>query len=323
MPAISCDSKTGKIYVSWFDSREDPANNLLTKIYASVSTDGGQTFTANAPVSNALFNPNNMAVGQPGGERYIGDYHGISAIGNTSYVVWMDGRNNNLGSYTGYYPDFAMTTNSSSANLGNNDSTKVVVKVPSVNGPFTERVRFSAAIDTAPTSGNISFAFQNGKDSISSYPDSVTLVIKTNGSIPPKRYRVLIKGTGTNGPPVHSRTIDLYVNTALLTVATSRPGITNFSVNGVTYTQKQEFVFPLGTNVTVAAISPRVLGLNRYVYTNWSNGGDTSQTVTINSNLDLVANYKIQYKLLVNSTFGTTFGGDEFYRFSFYCYFRS
>ncbi|MEZ4689107.1 MAG: T9SS type A sorting domain-containing protein [Ignavibacteria bacterium] len=313
MPAISCDSKTGKIYVSWFDSREDPANNLLTKIYASVSTDGGQTFTANAPVSNALFNPNNMAVGQPGGERYIGDYHGISAIGNTSYVVWMDGRNNNLGSYTGYYPDFAMTTNSSSANLGNNDSTKVVVKVPSVNGPFTERVRFSAAIDTAPTSGNISFAFQNGKDSISSYPDSVTLVIKTNGSIPPKRYRVLIKGTGTNGPPVHSRTIDLYVNTALLTVATSRPGITNFSVNGVTYTQKQEFVFPLGTNVTVAAISPRVLGLNRYVYTNWSNGGDTSQTVTINSNLDLVANYKIQYKLLVNSTFGTTFGGDEFY----------
>jgi hypothetical protein len=225
----------------------------------------------------------------------------------------MDGRNNNLGSYTGYYPDFAMTTSSSSANVGNNDSTKVVVKVPSVNGPFSERVRFSAAIDTAPTSGNISFAFQNGKDSISAYPDSVTLVIRTTGSIPPKRYKVIIKGTGTNGPPVHSRTIDLYVNTALLKVGTSRPGITNFSVNGVTYTQTQEYVVPLGTNVNVAAISPRVLGLNRYVYTNWSNGGDTSQTVTVNSNLNLVANFKIQYKLLVNSAFGSTFGGDEFY----------
>ncbi|HMQ68107.1 MAG TPA: T9SS type A sorting domain-containing protein [Ignavibacteria bacterium] len=313
MPAISVDNKTGKIFISWFDSREDPTNNLLTKIYASVSTNGGQSFTANAPVSNALFNPNNMAVGQPGDANYIGDYHGISAIGNTSYVVWMDGRNNNLGSYTGYYPDFAMTTNSTSANIGNNDSTKVVVKIPSVNGPFTGNVKFSAAIDTAPTSGNISFAFQNGKDSVTSYPDSVTLVIKTNGNIPPKRYRVLIKGTGTNGPPVHSRTIDLYVNTALVNIGTNRPGITNFSVNGVTYTQTQEFVFPLGTNITVAAISPRVLGLNRYVYTNWSNGGDTSQTVSINSNLDLVANYKIQYKLLVNTTFGTTFGGDEFY----------
>ena len=313
LPAISVDSKTGYVYVSWFDSREDPTNNLLTKIYATVSTNGGQSFTANAPVSNALFNPNSMAVGQPGGENYIGDYHGISAIGKTAYVVWMDGRNNNLGSYTGYYPDFAMTTSSSSANVGNNDSTKVVVKVPSVNGPFSERVRFSAAIDTAPTSGNISFAFQNGKDSISAYPDSVTLVIRTTGSIPPKRYKVIIKGTGTNGPPVHSRTIDLYVNTALLKVGTSRPGITNFSVNGVTYTQTQEYVVPLGTNVNVAAISPRVLGLNRYVYTNWSNGGDTSQTVTVNSNLNLVANFKIQYKLLVNSAFGSTFGGDEFY----------
>ena len=54
-----------------------------------------------------------MAVGQPGGEKYIGDYIGNSAIGNTSYNVWMDGRANNLRSYVAYYPDYAMTTSPS------------------------------------------------------------------------------------------------------------------------------------------------------------------------------------------------------------------
>lgn len=313
LPAISVDSKTGKVFISWFDSREDPTNNLLTKIYATVSTDGGQTFTSNKPVSNASFNPNSMAVGQPGGENYIGDYHGNSAIGNTSYVVWMDGRNNNLGSYTGYYPDFAMTTNNSTFSILNNDSAKVVVKVPSVNGPFTQRVKFSAAVDTAPTSGSINFSFQNGKDSISTYPDSVTLVIRTTGSIPAGRYTVSITGKGTDGPPVHIRKINLYINSALLTVGTNRSGIVNFVVNGVTYNNQQQLVFPLGSNVTVQAISPRIQGLNQYVFVNWSNGGDTTQTITLNSNLNLNAFYKVQYKLVLTSSVGNSFGGNVFY----------
>ena len=103
------------------------------KIYGTVSTDGGLTFTTNKPVSNASFNPNNMAVNQPGGEKYIGDYFGIQAIGNTSYVVWMDGRNNSLGSYTGYYPDFGMTLNTNTVSVASNDSTNLTVKIPAVN----------------------------------------------------------------------------------------------------------------------------------------------------------------------------------------------
>ncbi len=313
MPAISVDNKTGKIFISWYDSREDPTNNLLTKIYGTVSTDGGLTFTQNAAVSTTLFNPNTMAVGQPGGENYIGDYHGISAIGNTSYVVWMDSRNNNLGSYTGYYPDFAMTTNNTSFNLGNNDSAKIVVKVPSVNGPFTQRVKFAAALDTLPTSGSINFSFQNGKDSISAYPDSVTLVIKTNGSVPAKAYNVIITGRGTDGPPVHIRKATLYVNSSLLTVSTNRSGVAEFKINGVSYTTQQQIVFPNGTNVTVQAVSPRTLGLNQYVFQNWSNGGDTTQIININTNLNLRANYKVLYKLVLTSSVGNTFGGNLFY----------
>ncbi|MBS1517304.1 MAG: T9SS type A sorting domain-containing protein [Bacteroidetes bacterium] len=313
MPAISVDSKTGRVYIAWYDSREDPVNNLRTKIYGTVSTDGGLTFTANKPISNADFNPNNMGVNQPGGEKYIGDYFGIQAIGNSSYAVWMDGRNNQLGSFTGYYPDFGMTVNKNYANVGNNENTSVVVKVPAVNGPFAGGVKFSASLETPPSSGSITFSFLNGKDSVSSFPDSVTLIATTTGNVTPGGYVVNIRGIGSQGPPVHVRKTTLLVNASLLTVGTNRPGIANFTVNGVSYNQVQELIYPNGTNVNIQAISPRVIGASQYVFTNWSNGGDTAQTVTLNSNLNLTAFYKVQYRLLISSSQGTTFGGNIFY----------
>ncbi|MBL8007275.1 MAG: T9SS type A sorting domain-containing protein [Ignavibacteria bacterium] len=312
-PAISVDSKTGKIFVSWFDSREDPVNNLMTKVYGAVSTNGGVSFLPNSAVSNAAFNPNNMAVNQPGGEKYIGDYFGIQAIGNTSYSVWEDGRNNNLGSYTGYYPDFAMTLNANTVSAASNDSTTLTVKIPAVNGPFSQRVRFSGLLDTLPSSGTISFSLKNGKDTISSYPDSVTMVIKVSSGVPTKAYYLNVIGKGTDGPPVHIRKVTVLVNSALLAIGTNRPGIAEFKVNGVSYNQPQQLIFPLGTNVTVQAVSPRILGVTQYVFTNWSDGGDTTHNISLNSSLNLTAFYKIQYRLSVSSAQGTTFGGNVYY----------
>jgi hypothetical protein len=72
---ISVDNTNGRVYISWMDSREDPTANLQTKMYASFSTDGGQTFVTNSPVSTTLFNPDNMKVSQGTGQAfYIGDY---------------------------------------------------------------------------------------------------------------------------------------------------------------------------------------------------------------------------------------------------------
>ncbi|MBK9332933.1 MAG: T9SS type A sorting domain-containing protein [Ignavibacteria bacterium] len=313
MPAISVDSKTGRVYIAWYDSREDPVNNIMTKIYGTVSTNGGLTFTANKAISNADFNPNNMGVNQPGGERYIGDYFGIQAINNSSYLVWMDGRNNQLGSFTGYYPDFGMTIDKNYINAGNNDNASVVIKVPAVNGPYVGGVKFSASLETPPASGSITFSFLNGKDSVNVFPDSVTLIASTSGNVTPGGYKIKIVGTGTQGPPVHLRTSTILVNASVLTVGTNRPGIANFTVNGVSYNQQQELIYPNGTNVNVQAISPRTIGSTQYVFTNWSNGGDTAQTVTINSNLNLTAFYKVQYRLILTSTQGTTFGGNIYY----------
>ena len=313
MPTISVDNN-GKIFIAWYDSRIDPGNNLLTRLYGTTSTDGGLTFTSNENISNVSFNPDNMKVGQGSGQAfYIGDYIGISAIGNSSYAVWMDGRNNSLGSYVGFYPDFAMTLNPQSVNINNNDSASFIVKVPDTRGPYSERVKFTVTLDTLPASGSINFSFANGRDSISTFPDSLTLKVNTVGSVTPGLYVAKVTGRGVNGTPTHTRNIDLLVNSSRLTVGTNRNGIVSYKVNGVTYNNQQQFVFQNSSIVTVQAISPQLSGSSNYIYTHWSDNGDTTHNITVTENLDLTAFYKVQYKLVMLSTHGNTFGGNEFY----------
>lgn len=313
LPAISVDNKTGKIFISWYDSRVDPANNLLTRVYGTVSTNGGVSFTQNEAISNVSFNPNNMRQSQGSGQAfYIGDYFGIAAIGNTSYAVWMDGRNSTLGSFVGYYPDYAMTT-ASSVSIGNNTSTDVYVKVPAVKGPFNERIKFTASVDSMPSAGTISASFVNGKDSITSIPDSVALRITTAGSIPAGRYRVSVTGRGVNGTPVHRRKIDVFVNSSLIKVQTNRGTAVTYKVNGVNYNNPQEFVFANGSNVQIEAPPSVESGSNKYIFVNWSNGGQPTQTLNVSGHLTLTAEYRIQYKVVIISNppspniFGNTF----------------
>lgn len=309
LPSVSVDNKTGKVFVCWYDSRVDAASNIQTRLYAAVSSNGGTSFQSNESVSDVNFNPNSMAVGQPGGENYIGDYIGNSAIGSTSYNVWMDARNNNMGSYVGYYPDYAMTVNPSSRSINNGDSTTYSVVIPGIKGAFGERVKFSATVDTLPSSGSLQFSFQNGKDTITTFPDSVTLKVKAVGSVTSRRYRVNIKGrTSLTNTAIHIRTVDLLVNTAQLTVGTNRNGICDFKVNGIQYNSLQNLYFPTGTTVSVQAISPKTVGFNRYIFTNWSDNGDTIHNITINGNITVQANYKLQCRLAISSSVGNTFG---------------
>jgi hypothetical protein len=312
MPSISVD-KNGKIFETWYDSRVDPANNLLTQLYGAVSTNGGLSFGPNFAISDVPFNPNSMAVGQGQNQaNYIGDYIGNSAINGVGYAVWMDGRNNSLGSFTGFFPDFAMTANPTSANLRNNDSAFITIKIPSTRGTLPSAIKFTGSLDSLPQSGTISLSFVNGKDSISTFPDSVVIRVKTIGTVTPRLYLLTVKGNGINGTPVHVRNVNLLVNVSYLTIGTNRNNICAFKVNGVQYNSLQQLVFTNGSTVSVQAISPHIVGATRYVYTNWSDNGDTTHNVTINSNTNLTAFYKVQYHLIVLSSVGNAFG-DNFY----------
>lgn len=313
-PAISVDKKSGKVFVYWFDSRNDPTGNLLTEMWGTHSNDGGVTFVPNYKISNTQMNPNAMTVGQPGGENYIGDYIGNSSVtSSTSINSFMDARYNNLGSFISYGPDFAMLTNISQKYLNNNDSAKITVKVPSTRGGFNERVKFVLALDSIPLSGSIQLSFVNGKDTITSFPDSVRITAKTIGSVTPKLYRLNIVGSGINGIPTHRRSVDLIVNSSYLNVGTNREGISDFKVNGAQYNTRQNLLITNGTNATVQALSPKTSGGYLYTFLNWSDAGDTTHTISINSPLTLTANYKVAYKLILSSVAGNTFGGGVFY----------
>ncbi len=317
MPAITVDNKTGRIFIFWYDSRNDPTGNLLTEMYGTISTDGGNTFAPNNKISNGNFNPNNMAIGPSGDAKYMGDYIGNSGIGITSYNAWMDNRTNNtqtLQSFVGFNPDFAMTTNPSQTTLLNNDSTVITVKVPSVKGIYNDKVKFTYSLDSLPTTGSIVISFVNGKDSITTYPDSIYIKVKTVGNITPARnYKLTISGAGSNGTPVHKRVVNLLINAYQITVQSNRSGICSFKVNGVSYTNPQQFIFQIGTVINVQAISPQIFGGVKYVFNYWSDNGDTTHNVTVSSPITLTVFYKPQYILILNSDYGTTIGGGQYY----------
>lgn len=317
MPAITVDKKTGRVFIFWFDSRNDPTGNLITEMYGTVSTDGGNTFAPNNKISNGSFNPNIMAVGGNDDAKYIGDYIGNSGIGITSYNSWMDNRYNtsqSLHSFVGYSPDFALTVNPSQGIIQNNDSSFFTVRVPSIKGIYNDKVKFTYALDSLPTTGSISVSFANGKDSVNVYPDSVRVRVKVTGNITPARvYKLTVTGAGSNGTPVHKRNIDLYINVYPITVQSNRSGICTFKVNGTTYYNPQQFVLQTGSVINVQAISPQIYGGIKYVFKNWSDNGDTTHNVTVSSQLTLTVNYKPQYILILNSEYGTTIGSEQYY----------
>lgn len=308
-PATWCDKQTGRLYVQWMDTRDCPTSDSAL-IYASYSDDG-VTFAANSQISNKKFKINCTTCGGGGTPAYLGDYNSLASNSVTSIIAWTDFRAGTFGNYVAYYPDYALKTSAPSINVNSGQSSTFKVSVPSVKA-YNKSVKFTLSMDTLPASGSLNLSFV-GKDSVNTYPDSVTVKVDAVGTVTPGRYSVKIISKGPNGTPTHRRYVSVLVNTSVLNIGTNRNGIAEYKVNGVTYNNAQQLYFPNGTSVTIQAISPRTVGTSRYVFVNWSNGGDTTQNITINSNLNLFANYKIQYRLNVTSQQGTTFGGNVFY----------
>jgi hypothetical protein len=75
-------SETGKVFVSFYDQRDDPNAHRLT-VYVTVSVDFGATFQRNVRASDQ-FDP---------GTWFIGDYNGLTAAADFAYPVWCDLRN--------------------------------------------------------------------------------------------------------------------------------------------------------------------------------------------------------------------------------------
>lgn len=223
-PAVWCESTTGKLYVKWYDNRENPAS-YLTSVWASYSTTGGTTWAPSQKVSNASFSYPCPSCGS--GVCYRGDYDAITANPKVGFATWYDGRNCTFLTMGGYFPDFAMRVLPATVSMnGINDSQFVNVSVPGVK-LYSDTVVFSASAPS-PGTGSIQLTFLNkttntAQNILTSYPDSLRLRIRTSGGVPAALYNIRIQGNGPNGTPVHVRNIT--VNVGFLGLQNNNNGI--------------------------------------------------------------------------------------------------
>ena len=205
-PSIWCDVSSGRLFCKWMDTRDTPTSDSAY-IYASYSDDGGVTWATNQRISNQKMKINYLGGSGP---HYQGDYDAIVSTNNQALAMWTDFRQGNLGSYVGYFPDFAMTISPNSITLPQSGGQVFVdVNVPGVKLYDTDAI-FSASISPTPSSGTVTLDFPGG-NTISSFPGSVQLRVQTSGNVTVGAYTITIQGEGPNGTPVHRRTVSVDV----------------------------------------------------------------------------------------------------------------
>jgi len=226
-PAVWHDNKTGRLYISWMDTRDCPTSDSAM-IYATYTTDG-VVFEANQQISNKKMKINCTTCGGGGTPMYLGDYNGVGASGLTSIMAWTDFRDNNFGSYVGYFPDYGLRAEPALDTVS--PYATIYAKVPSVK-LFTDTVFVSASVNAAL--GMFTVTYPEG-NKLWSYPGEIPIQI-TTATAPVGDYTVTITTTGSNGTPVHKRT-------ATVRVVASLPPVANFSSTNTTPCEYQPTSF--------------------------------------------------------------------------------
>jgi hypothetical protein len=88
LPQIAVDQSTGNVAVAWYDCRNAGSANVNAQIFASVSTDGGNTFLPNVQVSAGTSNAPDAHAGID-----YGDFFTMEFRNNVFYPIWADNSN--------------------------------------------------------------------------------------------------------------------------------------------------------------------------------------------------------------------------------------
>ncbi len=207
-PAIWNDQKTGTLYIKWYDTRNCPTSDSMD-VYATYTTNGGQSFAPNQRITNQLFKIKLSSSGSP--PAYQGDYDAIMSNGKVSVPTWTDFRYNNYTSMIAYFPDFAMklnpTVDSLNSTVGN---ITIQMQVPSVK-LYTDTVIVSAAITPTPPTGNIAISFPSG-NKLTTFPGNVPVKLLATGGVTAGTYTLEVTAQGPNGTPVHKRSATIIVS---------------------------------------------------------------------------------------------------------------
>lgn len=180
---------------------------------------------------------------------------------------------------------------------GQNQSATYDMSVPVVAAGYNSPVTLSAEVDP-PTPG-ITVSFPGGNN-VSTFPSNFTVQVNSTSAVPTGAYRIIITGTNTNNK-VHKTSVSYLVGQNFISVGANRPSL-QFKVDGQTYSSSKMFGWNIGSQHELSALTQTV-GNVRYVFNNWSNGGDSTQTITTSSNIsNYTVNYKTQFKLIANAS---------------------
>ncbi|MEO6694053.1 MAG: T9SS type A sorting domain-containing protein [Ignavibacteria bacterium] len=210
--------------------------------------------------------------------------------------VFVQGFANEIYNTAGPTRDFNLTSAPSYkvVNPGQAQSADYKVFIPVVASGYNSPVSFTAALETPQAGINLVFP---GGTSINNFPDSLSLNVSSNASVPAGAYKIIVTGTSVSGR-VHKTIVNYLVGKNYGIFAASRPQA-SYKVDNISYSTAKLFVWDFGTSHTLEAVSPVTIGSTRYVFDNWSNGGPILQNITVGTaEINYLATYKIQYKLI-------------------------
>jgi hypothetical protein len=195
---------------------------------------------------------------------------------------------------------------------GQNQSAAFDMSIPVVAAGYNSPVTLSAEVDP-PTAG-VTVSFPSG-NVISSFPSNFTVQVNSTASVPSGNYRIIVTGLNGNGKS-HKTSVSYLVGRNYVSVNSNKSGL-QYKVNGTTYTNASIFGWDINSIQVLSAVSPQTIGSTRYIFANWSNGGDTINNVTVSPNISNYAvTYKTQFKLITSVTPAvpvTVNGGNLFY----------
>jgi hypothetical protein len=195
---------------------------------------------------------------------------------------------------------------------GQSQSATYDMSIPVVAAGYNSNITLTAEVDP-PTAG-VTVSFPGG-NVISTFPSNFTVQVNSTGAVPTGSYRIIVTGTNTNNK-VHKTSVSYLVGKNFISVNSNRSTL-QFMVDGQSYTNAALFTWDLASQHTLTAMSPQTFGSTRYVFNNWSNSGDSSQTITTGTTTtSYTVNYKTQFKLVSSVSPGvpaTITGGNLFY----------
>jgi hypothetical protein len=212
-PAAWCDKETGKLYVSFYDTRRCPTSDSMD-VYATYSSNGGVSFAANQRITNAIFKINLPGNTAP---AYQGDYFSICSNPKVSIPIWNDFRNasaSSIGSFSAFFPDFGMRVTPTVDSIrGTGGDISFYMEVPSVK-LYTDTVLVTATITPTPAAGTLTVTYPN-TNKLTVFPGNVRIRIQAAGGVTPGNYTLNVTSAGPNGTPVHKRSATIMVGASV------------------------------------------------------------------------------------------------------------